>query len=64
MTKEQVLALYGTQQKVAAALGITQGAVSFWGETIPPLQQIRLERLTVGALKADPECWGVPVDAT
>ena len=46
----------GTQALLAEKLGITQGSVSLWGEPIPPLRQLQIERLSGGALKAGPEC--------
>ena len=44
ITKEQAVEVYGTQRKLAAALGITEGAVSQWkkGEPIPQEQALRL----------------------
>ena len=53
MTKDEALAYYGTQVKLAKALGITQAAVSKWPEQVPLLRQYELERLTGGALKVD-----------
>lgn len=44
---------FGGVQKLAAALGITRGAVYLWGSTVPELRQYQLERITDGALKAD-----------
>ncbi len=53
MKKEQVLRFFGKQKDVARALGISQVAVSKWGEEIPPLRAYQLEQLTKGKLKAD-----------
>ena len=50
MTKDEVLAYYGTQVKLAQALGITQAAVAQWRE-VPMLRQYQLERLTGSRLK-------------
>lgn len=58
MTPHQAIAFFGSQEKVAQALGIGQSAVSQWvvkRESIPPLSQLRLEEVTRGALKADPD---------
>lgn len=52
MTKEQAVAHFKTQQALAAALGLTQGTVSGWG-VVPFVHQVRLERMTGGALVAD-----------
>ena len=54
MTTSDVIRHYGTQQKVADALGIRQGSVSGWGEYPPALRQLQLQRLTNGRLKAEP----------
>lgn len=53
MTTYEAISLYGTQKKLADALGITQSAVSMWGEFPPDKQQMRLERLTRGRLRAE-----------
>lgn len=57
MTKSDVLNHFGTQQAIADALGIYQSSVAEWTERIPALRQIQIERITLGALRADPECW-------
>jgi transcriptional repressor of cell division inhibition gene dicB len=46
----------GNQSAVARALGVGKAAVSKWKKTgrIPPLHAARIERLTGGALKFDP----------
>lgn len=46
---------YGTQRALAEALGISQASVSLWGDIVPPLRQIQLERLTEGTLRASPD---------
>ena len=56
MTKDQAIQHFGLQQKLAEALGMTQGSVSLWKDSPPPLRQLQLEAVTAGALKADPEC--------
>ena len=45
----------GGVQRLAAALGITHGAVSQWGFYIPALQAYRLEEITQGKLKPQKE---------
>ena len=47
---------YGTQAKVAAALGCDQSAVSQWGDFPPDARQLQIEELTGGALKPEPGC--------
>ena len=53
MTYTDALARFGTQVKLAAALGITQPTVSAWGGAIPPHYQYQLEVITGGALRVD-----------
>jgi transcriptional repressor of cell division inhibition gene dicB len=54
MTTEQAILHYGTQTRLASALGIKQGSVSGWGEYPPALRQLQLQRITNGKLKAEP----------
>jgi transcriptional regulator with XRE-family HTH domain len=56
MTFNQLLKHYGTQVDVADALGVTQPTISNWKSRgrIPKLQQLRIEHLTNGILKAEP----------
>jgi transcriptional repressor of cell division inhibition gene dicB len=56
MTKEDAIKFFGTQAKLAEAIGMSQGSVSLWGSSPPPLRQLQIEALTAGALKAGPEC--------
>ena len=44
---------FGTQQKLAAALGIVQSSVAEWGEYPPSLRQLQIAALTGGKLKAE-----------
>ena len=57
MTFEQLLKHFGTQTGIAAALGVTQPTVSNWKSRgrIPALQQLRIEHITKGKLKSEPE---------
>jgi DNA-binding transcriptional regulator YdaS (Cro superfamily) len=54
MTTYQAVRYYGTQMKLANALGIRQGSVSVWGEYPPALRQLQLQQITKGKLKAEP----------
>lgn len=56
MTKDEVIAHFGSQAAAAEALGIKQPSVANWGDPLPELRQLELERLTKGALRAGPEC--------
>jgi len=58
MLKEKVVKFFeGNQSKVARALGLSRAYVSAWGEVIPELQAMKLERITDGALKYDPSLY-------
>lgn len=55
MKPSEVLALFKTQSRIAAALGVKQSSVSEWfvkGE-IPETRQYQIQLATRGALKAD-----------
>jgi hypothetical protein len=56
MTSSEAIAKFDTATALALALGCTQAAISQWGEYPPLLRQLELERLTRGALRAEPEC--------
>lgn len=56
MKTSDVIAYYKTQTAVATALNIDQSSVSGWGEYPPDRRQVQLERLTSGALQAEPGC--------
>jgi len=45
---------FGTQGKLAAALGIVQSSVAEWGDYPPRLRQLQIAALTAGALQAEP----------
>lgn len=63
MTKTEALAYYDNNvSALTRALGLRQNAVYSWeGDTMPPIQQIRLEAITNGALRADNDAWS-PAD--
>lgn len=44
----------GARSRLAEALGISPGAVSQWGETVPEGQAYKLQVITKGALMVDP----------
>jgi len=46
----------GGSLKLAQLLELTSGAISQWGEHPPENRQLQLERITLGALKAEPGC--------
>lgn len=53
-TEEAIKHFGGKKIELARALKISPSAVTMWGEEIPLLRQYQLERITKGALKADP----------
>ena len=55
MRTQDAIAHFGTQAALAEALGIKQPSVADWGDTVPPLRQIQIEKITRGALKAAPD---------
>ncbi len=60
MTKSEALAFYRTRRNLARALGIAEHTVNGWDRTggvIPDAQQLKLEALTAGALRADDSAW-------
>jgi DNA-binding transcriptional regulator YdaS (Cro superfamily) len=56
MKTHQVIEFFGSQVKAAAALGINQASISKWEELPPDNRQLQIERITLGALKAEPGC--------
>lgn len=58
MLKHDVIAFFGTGVEVKRALGLrSTGTVSQWPELIPEKQALKIERLTQGKLKYDPELY-------
>lgn len=60
MKVKTVLDFYKTQKVLATALGITQAAVSKWGNLVPEKQALKLDRITSGKLKYDPAFYAAP----
>lgn len=56
MKTSEAIHHYGSNVALTAALGLSAGAVSQWGEYPPDARQLQIERITLGALKADPDC--------
>lgn len=55
MFTKNVIAHFGSQAKVASALGIKQQSVADWGEEVPKLRQLQIQVITRGKLRADPQ---------
>lgn len=53
MNKEDAVEHFGGVTKLAEALGLSKGAVSQWGETIPLLRAYQIEKLTGGKLRVE-----------
>lgn len=53
MHKSEAVSFYGSQQKLASALGIKQGSVAGWRELVPIGRALQLEKITGGRLKVD-----------
>ena len=49
---------YGTQAALARALNVTRSAINQWGEIVPQGAAYKLQALTEGVLKVDPENYG------
>ncbi len=45
---------FGGRAKLAGKLGITTQAITQWGENVPTRRALELEKLTGGALRAEP----------
>jgi hypothetical protein len=52
MTKSQAIKHFGSVSALAKALRVTYEAVRQWDD-VPELRQYQIERLTLGALKAE-----------
>lgn len=55
MTKKQAIQHFKSVAGLAAELGISTQAVYDWGDKVPELRQLQLEKLTNGELAADAE---------
>lgn len=55
MQVEKIIKHFGSQVAVAQALGVAQPTISMWKARgrVPPLQQLRLQELTDGQLRAE-----------
>lgn len=56
MKFDQIIKHFGSQVAAAHAIGVTQPTLSNWKKrgTIPHIQQLRIEHVTKGKLKAQP----------
>ena len=57
MLKNNVIAHFGKLENVAKALSISVAAVSQWKDVTPEKNAYRLQEITNGKLKTDPELY-------
>lgn len=62
MRKKDAVSHYGTQEKVALALGIRRQAVQGWGDVVPLGRAYQLQVLSRGKLRVDPALYPHPTD--
>lgn len=55
---------FGSERKLAEALGIAPPSVYSWGRKVPDLRQLQIERLTGGKLKAEQRILPAPQQVT
>jgi len=56
MKTQDAITHAGGSLKLSRLLGLSSGAISQWGDFPPDNRQLQLERITLGALKAEPGC--------
>lgn len=54
MLTKDAIAYFGSQAALARALGIKPPSIASWGEHVPPLRQLQIERISNGVLTASP----------
>lgn len=53
MKTETAIKHFGSASGLAKALDITPGAVSQWGDRVPQLRSLQIEKITNGKLSSD-----------
>jgi len=53
MKKNEAIEFFGSQVKLADALGINKSAISQWGDYVPELRAFQIEKITNGELKVN-----------
>lgn len=48
-----VLRVFKTKSNFARCMGVSKATVSSWGDTIPPLRSLQVEKITKGVLTSD-----------
>lgn len=57
MYKSDAIKYFGSLTKLAIAAGVRLPSASAWGEIIPERRAAKLEKITRGELKYDPELY-------
>jgi len=58
MLKSSAIQYFGSQSKLAKAIGISQGAIAQWGDKVPATWAAVLDKITDGELEFDNEFYG------
>lgn len=61
MLTQDAVDYFGNKKNLAKALGVSQPAVSRWGDRIPEKRAARLSLMTNGALVYNPEEYEAPL---
>lgn len=56
MKTKDAIKFAGTQVRLAEMLGTRQSTIASWGEYPPDARQLQIERVTLGALRAESDC--------
>ncbi|CAH3441023.1 Cro/CI family transcriptional regulator [Phytobacter diazotrophicus] len=57
MLKKDVVQHFGSQRAIAKALGLSESAVSQWRDVIPEKDAFKIEKMTSGVLRREPELY-------
>ena len=59
MTMQELIDYYGSEIKVAAAIGMSHQTIKNWvhSQVIPRTAQLAIQTISKGKLKADEECF-------
>lgn len=57
MTRDEAIAHFGSAAALARALGISRAAVSKWPDAVPEGSAYKLEVITGGKLRVNPELY-------
>lgn len=57
MRTADAVAFFGRKAALARALNISRTSVDKWGELVPPLRAVQLQKMTRGKLHFDPDSY-------